>query len=342
MVLVIVCILIFSISWILTWVLTRYSFTIGLIDLPNSRSSHKDPTARGGGLAFAVVFLITILTSRSFKLLPLPLVTALIGAGGIVVILGAIDDFKTISPQRRLIWHFVASCFALYYLGGMPSLCILNWFLPTILINIFAVFYLVWLLNLYNFMDGINGLAAIETITVCFGGALLFSLNNNTLETILPLCLTFAVLGFLFWNFPTPRIFMGDSGSGFLGITLGIFSINAATFNKNFFWSWIILLGVFIVDASLTILRRAYYGENLKVAHNTHAYQNATKIYKKHTYVTFSVMIINILWLLPIAIFVGLGKINELVGIVIAYTPLVILALKFKAGVNPANAGIQC
>ncbi|MEN1720160.1 glycosyl transferase, partial [Pseudomonas aeruginosa] len=82
-------------------------------------------------------------------------------------------------------------------------------------------FYLVWLLNLYNFMDGIDGLASLEAIFVCVGGALVYWMNDKAAFSLPPLLLAFAVLGFLFWNFPPAKIFMGDAGSGFLGLTLG-------------------------------------------------------------------------------------------------------------------------
>jgi len=141
-----------------------------------------------------------------------------------------------------------------------------------------------------------------------------------------------AVAGFLLWNFPPAKIFMGDAGSGFLGITLGLFSIQAAHIAPQFFYSWLILLGVFIVDATWTLIRRFLRGEKVYEAHRSHAYQFASRQYLSHKTVTLAVAAINTCWLLPIALWVGLGNLNGLLGLMIAYLPLWLLAVHFKAG----------
>jgi Fuc2NAc and GlcNAc transferase len=121
--------------------------------------------------------------------------------------------------------------------------------------------YLVWLLNLYNFMDGIDGLACIEAITVCLGGALVYVLAVPRGEGwMVPVLLLSAVTGFLVWNFPRARIFMGDAGSGFLGLSIGVLSIQNSWAAPELFWSWVILLGTFIVDATVTLIRRIMRG----------------------------------------------------------------------------------
>lgn len=181
-------------------------------------------------------------------------------------------------------------------------------------------------------MDGIDGIAALEAVSVCLGAIVLYHVQDNENAMYLPSCLAFAVAGFLIWNFPPARIFMGDAGSGFLGLILGVLSIQSAKINSNFFWAWMILLGVFIVDATVTLLGRALRGEVIFEAHRSHAYQHASRYYGKHLPVTLGALAINLLWLLPIAIGVGLGFINSGLGLLIAYLPLVILALQFKAG----------
>lgn len=325
--------IIFSLSCTLTWLLRRYALATNLVDIPNHRSSHVVPTPRGGGVSFVLCFLTAVLCLSYFNLISPAISFALIGSGSFIAILGFLDDRGNIPAKWRLIGHFIASGFALYALGGMPALTIFDWTLSTGLIaNSLAVFYLVWLLNLYNFMDGIDGIAAVEALTVCLGGILLYCLNNEANALFLPLSLSFAVAGFLFWNFPPARIFMGDAGSGFLGLVLGILSIQAAMINSSFFWGWLILLGVFIVDATVTLLRRGLRGEGLFEAHRSHAYQHASRYFGKHLPVTMGVLVINLLWLLPMAIAVGLGFINGCLGLLIAYLPLVVLVLKFKAG----------
>ena len=138
----------------------------------------------------------------------------------------------------------------------------------------FFAFYLVWLLNLYNFMDGIDGLASLQAIFVCVGGALLYWLNGQLTQALLPFIASFlpCFLDSCSGIFHR-KIFMGDAGSGFLGIVLGILSIHAMWMNTNFFWAWLVLLGVFIVDATYTPIRRLLRGDKVYEAHRSHAYQ---------------------------------------------------------------------
>ena len=324
---------IFSLSCVLTWLLRRYALATNLLDIPNHRSSHVIPTPRGGGLSFVLCFLVAVSFLSYWGFISFSMSTAILGSGSFIAILGFLDDRGNIPARWRLIGHFIASIFALYTLGGMPAVTFFNWTLSTGLIaNSLAVFYLVWLLNLYNFMDGIDGIAAVEAVTVCLGGIVLYCLNHNANTLLLPVSLSFAVAGFLFWNFPPARIFMGDAGSGFLGLVLGILSIEATVVNANFFWSWLILLGVFIVDATVTLLRRGMYRQGLFEAHRSHAYQHASRYFGKHLPVTIGVLLINLLWLLPMAILVGFGFVNGCAGLLIAYFPLVLLVLKFNAG----------
>ncbi len=327
-------IVIFFLSLFLTFGLKRYALAKNIIDVPNHRSSHVKITPRGGGLAFIAVFLFAAPFLGYFGFITLPK-GLFFGSFLLIVALGLIDDFRGLSASIRLIGHIIASSSALYLLGGMPSLNILGWLVPaSIYLNFIAVFYLVWFINLYNFMDGINGIAAIEAITVSISAVILYMLDNNYALIGLPLVLSFAVAGFLYWNFPTARIFMGDSGSGFLGLFLGVISINAAWFDQNLFWAFLILLGVFVVDATVTLFSRLFFGMKLSEAHKDHAYQHAATQFASHTKVTLSVLIINIFWLLPLAVFVVLGFVDGLFGLVVSYMPLIVLALRFKAGRN--------
>jgi len=140
------------------------------------------------------------------------------------------------------------------------------------------------------------------------------------------------VAGFLFWNFPPARIFMGDAGSGFLGIVLGLLALQAGWINPLLFWGWLILLGVFVVDATFTLTRRLVRGERVYEAHRSHAYQYASRQHGSHLPVSLSVAAINLLWLLPVAAAVVIMKADGLLGTLIAYAPLTLLAVKYRAG----------
>lgn len=327
-----------GVALFLTGALRRYALARSLMDIPNARSSHSVPTPRGGGVAIVVSFLLALPLMAGMGFIAWSLAWALLGAGTGIAVLGFLDDHGHIAARWRLLGHFAAAIWALFWLGGLPPVVMfgftadLGWFGHAL-----AAVYLVWLLNLYNFMDGIDGIASVEAIFVCLGGALLYGLlgfagSTQPTEFVVPLLLAAAVAGFLFWNFPPARIFMGDAGSGFLGITLGVLSLQAAWFAPQLLWSWLILLGVFIVDATFTLLRRLLRGDKVYEAHRSHAYQYASRHYGRHLPVTLVVGGINILWLLPIALWVGLGGVDGLLGLLIAYVPLFALALKYHAG----------
>ncbi|MEQ1528085.1 MAG: glycosyltransferase family 4 protein [Methylococcales bacterium] len=317
-----------------TGLVRRYALAASLLDIPNARSSHQLPTARGGGVAIVIVFLLSLPWLLHLQAISIAFMWALLGAGGLVATIGFLDDHGHIKARWRLLAHFSAAAWGLYCLQGLPAL---QFFSHTIelgwLGHILAGFYLVWLLNLYNFMDGIDGLAGVEGLSACLGGGLLYLLQSSALPHDYALwMLAVAIAGFLCWNFPPAKIFMGDAGSGFLGIVLGLFSIQAAWVNGQWLWSWLILLAVFIVDASWTLWRRFRRGENLSEAHRSHAYQKAARHYHAHKPVTLAVLAINLCWLLPWALAVALGLVDGFFGMVLAYLPLCWLAYEFRAG----------
>jgi Fuc2NAc and GlcNAc transferase len=320
-------------AFLFTGLIRRYALRSNLIDIPNRRSSHTRPTPRGGGMAIVAVFLIGTGALFALDLLTPNQAKALTGAGAWVACVGFLDDHRHIPAGWRLLAHFAGAGWGLYWLGGFPPLPLFG---QTVNLggfgHLFGLLYLVWLLNLYNFMDGIDGLAGIEAITVCLGGAALSLLSDNHQAWLEPALLAAAAAGFLCWNFPPARIFMGDAGSGFLGIVLGLISVQAAWLNPNFFWSWLCLLGVFIVDATWTLWRRFRRGEKLHEAHRSHAYQFAALRYSSHKTVSLFVGAVNVFWLLPAAILIGLGLLNGVVGVALAYLPLLLAAIRFNAG----------
>jgi Fuc2NAc and GlcNAc transferase len=221
----------------------------------------------------------------------------------------------------------------------MPALTVAGLYLaPGWLTNLVAAIYMVWLLNLYNFMDGIDGIASIEAITVCLGGVLIYLITiPGSNHWVVPALLLVSVAGFLYWNYPPARIFLGDAGSGFLGITLAVFSIQAASVRSELFWGWAILLGTFIVDATVTLIRRAFRGRKLYQPHRSHAYQYAARSLGSHRSVSLIVGAINLVWLLPVAALVATGRLSGEFGLLVTYLPLVLLALHYRAGVDEAT-----
>jgi Fuc2NAc and GlcNAc transferase len=145
--------------------------------------------------------------------------------------------------------------------------------------------------------------------------------------------LTACVFGFLLWNFPKAKIFMGDACSGFLGLTLAILALIALKENLALFCAWIICLGFFVVDATYTLIRRLLSGYKIYDAHRSHAYQILSRTWQSHTPVTLLVTLINVIWLFPIAYFtVTLDLQYPEAMVMIAYLPLLFLVMKLKAG----------
>lgn len=321
------------VSFLTTWLLRRYALSRSIIDIPNARSSHTVPTPRGGGVAIVLSFLSALPVLAASGFLTGETLWAMLGAGAGIAVLGFLDDHGHIAARWRLLGHFAASVWALYWLGGLPAISLFGLDLNLAWLgHVLAVFYLVWLLNLYNFMDGIDGIASVEAICACLGACLLYWLGGFETLIVTPLVLAMAVGGFLYWNFPPARIFMGDAGSGFLGIILGLLSLQAAWVSSKLLWVWLILLGVFIVDATVTLIRRLLRGDKVYEAHRSHAYQFASRRYGRHLPVTLAVAAINVLWLLPLAAAVVLWDMDGALALVVAYVPLVLLAIKFHAG----------
>lgn len=324
----IICSLIIFSSFIFTEIYRRYSIKNNFLDIPNERSSHVNPTPRGGGLSIVIIFLLVVILTNS---LVNEIAWAFIGSGFLVAIVGFLDDKAHIAARWRLLSHFVAAFWALYYLGGIPEFQFLNY---TFNLGWFGIgmsaILLVWMLNLFNFMDGIDGIAASETIFVSCAGAFFAGLSGFEGLTFISLALAASTMGFLVLNWPPAKIFMGDVGSGFLGLMLGIIAY-ANILKGGSVWIWLILLGVFLVDSGITLLRRIISGDKWHEAHCSHAYQHAAREWG-HKRVTVATIIINLCWLLPLAYLVYLYKEFAVVLMCVAYIPLILLALKFKAG----------
>ncbi|MDQ2078347.1 glycosyltransferase family 4 protein [Marinimicrobium sp. ABcell2] len=320
------------ISWGLTAGLRRYAHSRWL-DMPNERSSHVEPTPHGGGLAVVVTFFLGLVALFFLGELPLSVLVGFLGAGALVAAVGFWDDHTQLPARWRLLAHFAASTWGVFWLGGLPALTLLGFYIDFGLVgDLLLVILLVWLLNLYNFMDGIDGIAGMEALTVTIAGAWLALIAVPDASVYLPLALAASVLGFLVWNYPPAKIFMGDVGSAFIGLVLGLLMVTSSQQDERLFWAWLILLGTFIVDATVTLVTRVLHGEVFYEAHRSHAYQYLSRKLRQHKPVTLLYGAVNLVWLFPVALMVTLGYLDGLVGLMLAYAPLAILALYFKAG----------
>ncbi len=203
--------------------------------------------------------------------------------------------------------------------------------------SLILAFFLVWFVNLFNFMDGIDGLAAIEVISVVAGILLIINISSSggalLGDEFLPLWLLLAsVMGFLVFNFPRARIFLGDVGSLFLGWTLALFAIWYSVQGYTNLWSWWILMGVFIVDASLMLLVKLLRKQHLFEAHKSHIYQQLAEHYGSHVRVTLGVLMVNGCWLLPWAYLAHHYSAWGGVILLVSWLPLIIIAIAIHRG----------
>lgn len=282
-------------SGTLTALVRRYALENAVLDLPNARSSHTIPTPRGGGLAIVATTLLgwTILAFRGG--MPGTLAIGLGGGGAVIAAVGWIDDHRSVSSGWRFVAHVCAAAWAMMWIHPPSALRIASaelqlgparWAV--------AVLIVVWCTNLYNFMDGIDGLAASEAVTCAlFGGLLVSDISHGALSGA-AWCLGAGAAGFLYWNWPPARIFMGDVGSGFLGFAFGGLAIASEARAGLPTFDWMLLLGVFVFDATLTLIRRLIAGEKWYSAHRSHAYQRLTQSTSSHRRVTWMIVGLNL------------------------------------------------
>lgn len=319
---------------ILTGIVRRFALSQQILDIPNQRSSHTRPVPRSGGIGFVVTFIVGLAVLVLLGDIPATFFLAILIGGGVVATVGYIDDVRHLEPAPRFLLQFAAAIIGVFLINGLPPVDLgfavvdLGW-----IGHLLAVVGTVWLINLYNFMDGIDGIAASEAITSSIVvGALLFGVGGGLMWVCA--LLAASCLGFLIWNWSPARIFMGDVGSGFLGFSLAMIAISSGQQSSALLWVWLIVLGVFIVDTLITLLNRLRRHEKPYEAHRTHAYQHLSIRLNSHARVTIGVVLINLLWLAPCAYGVWLVPSLAIPITLVALAPLVGLALYFKAGME--------
>ena len=228
------------------------------LDLPNDRSSHTRPTPRGGGLGVVPAILAVWLLFTPFR--PWDLLVGAVALMG----LSWIDDRRGLPPLTRLLMQLAAVA---WFMAGQPLDL-----LPALGLG----FVLLWFVNLYNFMDGIDGITAVETASLGTGIAVVTILSGSSPEVLIPaMALVGASLGFLVWNWHPAKVFLGDSGSVPLGLLTGGLLIILAVHGQ---WAAALILpAYYLADASLTLGRRLLNGEKIWQAHRKHFYQRATR-----------------------------------------------------------------
>lgn len=283
------------VSWLLTGTARRWMLARGTLDVPNERSSHVVPTPRGGGLAIAAVMLVGLVGGMAFGWLPLRLGIGLLGGGLMVGAIGWADDCFNLTYRPRLAVHFAAALWTLAWLGGFPRLHLGAASLPLGIAGwVLASLGIVWTVNFYNFMDGIDGIAGGEAVVVGLAGGLLLMATGAADLAALSFLIAASSFGFLLWNWSPARIFMGDVGSGVLGYLFSALAVASENRGAVPMLVWVLLLGVFVVDATVTLVRRALDREVVFNAHKKHAYQRAVQSGWSHGRVSAVVMLLGV------------------------------------------------
>ncbi len=328
--LVIICV--FVASWLLTHGVRNYAIVNRLLDTPNPRSSHTIPTPSGGGVAIVAAWLGGAILLTLLGRVEASLMIALLPPATVLAAVGFFDDSVGLSPWVRIVVHLVAAVWFVSLSGATASTGIEFVDRLPLLSELLSVIGLIWLINLYNFMDGIDGLAAGEAAFVALGIAILCWLAGSPAIAAISAMLAAASAGFLIWNWPPARIFMGDTGSSWVGFMLGAIAISGSAQTGITAWPWVILLGVFLVDASVTLLRRVVSGQKWYEAHRSHAYQILSRRWDAHRPVTLVIGVVNVGWLLPMA--VGACYLPEYAAFIafLALVPLVAAAIWLGAG----------
>jgi len=264
---------------------------------PNDRSSHTVPTPGIGGIAVVVPVLAWAAWAASHGD---PLGVVVLGGGGVLATLGLADDLFTLSARLRLPVQLAAIAFALWWLPRPEGLTIepmrvgSSWVITAVLTG-----GLLWLVNLYNFMDGIDGYAGTQCVLFCGGVGALGAFTGVTLPSVLWV-VAGASLGFLWFNWAPARIFLGDVGSGFLGFMLGLVALVLDASGTLPFVATMLLLTGFWFDATYTLCARMLTGQRFTAAHRSHLYQKlAMRV--GHASTTRCLIVYEVIWLFPFA-----------------------------------------
>ena len=320
---------VFACSLVGNFYYPRLALRLHIHAVPNYRSLHPRVVPRGAGIVIAAVSLAAVLVGYWLGLIQFPHLLIFLVGGVVVVLVGFADDKFELPALSRLLVQFAAATWILYWYGGMPSLGFgavnveLGW-----VGNIVTVLAMVWFFNLFNFMDGIDGMATSGALYVTGAATLILHVNNDDELALLSALICTATAGFVYFNWPPAKVFLGDAGSSFFSYIIAALIFGSLWSDGMSLWTWLILLGYFVVDTTVTMLVRVITVKKWYRAHRSHAYQNLARIWGNHLRMVRLVLLIELLWLFPLAMLsVLMHEIAPLITAV-AIFPIVIFALR--------------
>ena len=300
-----------ALSAALSLLIWRKAASVGLVAVADERSAHSGSVATGGGLAVVLAASAALLYARPADVLWLAWFWPLAAVG-------LVDDMRPQGAALRLAVQAAAAAGVLWVLASGHALPPWGWPL--------AMLALVWMVNITNFMDGTDGLVAVQVIFALAAAAWLGDVGTSQM-----LVLAAAAGGFALFNLPPARLFMGDVGSTSMGLALGLGWLCQSADDGRMFWVWLILMAVFVVDSTLTMAWRAALGRSIWRAHNEHIYQQLARR-AGHGMPLLLLVAINLAWLLPLAVAVARGLMPGPAAAALGYAPLAAAALRVRMG----------
>jgi len=270
----------------------------GFKSVPHVGGVRQDIVITSGGIAFGSAYLIMILIFHYFQGLPQHLVISFLLGSGIMMIVGFLDDIYSLSSITRLLVQFAFVAFLLWNFDAITF----SYGNPVIMIPIYF-FGLTWLINTFNFIDGADGLVSTNSLIFSLTGGI-FCFSSGNISVALVLWMLSAVnISFLYFNWSPAKVFMGDSGSLMIGSIYSIVIVNSLSSEINTIWTWLILLSIFYVETTITLIVRLIRRENVfKSHHSLHAYQQIIIRTGKHNKPAIFSIIISMIWTIPMSI----------------------------------------
>lgn len=308
------------------------------LDIPKKRSSHTEATPRGGGCAIWIAYSIGLIVLMNLGHIEMFMFVGFLGAGSMAMFSGLFDDIAKdgIKAETRIILHIIAVAWAVLWLGGVEQVqigsIVWEWGYAE---QILLALAMLWVINITNFMDGLNGIASSEIIFVAGIGGLLAWASGDTVSLLLCALLVATTAGFLPWNIGNAKIFLGDSGAYFLGMIIALLALTSVQTGSVSPWCWMVLFAVFLGDSVVAKTRRMTRGiKAWKEPHNTHACNHLAHYWNSHGKVSLAIAIVNILLLAPLAV---LAWAYPYWGAVIAFITLgamILLAILLNSGLD--------